>query len=589
MKNNMYKTTLLSVGLILPLCVYGQEATSTEEIDRTVTVEREFQPAIQPAGKLDVRPEVYEPQITPSNVEYSDYSKPMNDIDNNSVIPLDYSETNFTHPHPMKGFLRGGIGHSASMFNFNYSMRERKKVTLDLNVQHLGQWGKKTLSNTGLGMDITRHFSAVDLFFGADAKNIFFTRYGKYFQYTDINKMSGNFVALDHFSDFTDSDKSAQWEVNTRIGFRSRGKGAFDYSLQTGYEAFVMRHGSVEHIIDTKGKFAWQQDGHKVGANLLVENHFYNEKADILAAKDPAFYYTTLDKTDYHAIKLNPYYSYTGKRFFIKAGVNLDFCIGKGKVFLPSPDVLAEAKLTREWLAVYAGVTGSYATSSVREHFGYLRYLHPENEIATNQNRTYTPVNPFLGFKIRPIKSLLLEIYGAYNFTKYDVFYLPDQNDKGYFNLVGSNHQHWTIGAKVHYHYKDIVSIKANAFYNIWNMKANFYLDPTKTYYDMGLKEGHILDRPAWGFTLRIDAKIDSKWSLYSDNYFGGGRFALDGMGAIVELKPTIDLNLGAQYNINKWLAVFLQLNNYINRKNEVVYGYQTQGINFMVGVSYKF
>ena len=135
-------------------------------------------------------------------------------------------------------------------------------------------------------------------------------------------------------------------------------------------------------------------------------------------------------------------------------------CIGKGKLILPSPNVIFEAKLTPDWLALYGGAVGEYATSSVREHYGYLRYLHPENEIATRQNRTYTPVNAFLGFKIRPQNNLLLDIYAAYNYTMYDVFYRPDTC--GYFNLVGSDHQHWTIGAKFNYHYQDIVNISLN-------------------------------------------------------------------------------------------------------------------------------
>jgi outer membrane cobalamin receptor len=53
--------------------------------------------------------------------------------------------------------------------------------------------------------------------------------------------------------------------------------------------------------------------------------------------------------------------------------------------------------------------------------------------------------------------------------------------------------------------------------------------------------------------------------------------------------KPVIDVNLGAQYNVNKWLSCYIQLNNIIHRKHDIVYGYQTQGINFLLGVSYAF
>ena len=50
-----------------------------------------------------------------------------------------------------------------------------------------------------------------------------------------------------------------------------------------------------------------------------------------------------------------------------------------------------------------------------------------------------------------------------------------------------------------------------------------------------------------------------------------------------------ISLNLGGQYIINRWLSVYLQLNDYLNRRDEIFYGYHSQGIHFLLGVKYKF
>ena len=81
-----------------------------------------------------------------------------------------------------------------------------------------------------------------------------------------------------------------------------------------------------------------------------------------------------------------------------------------------------------------------------------------------------------------------------------------------------------------------------------------------------------------------------------------------------VTLRPTIDLNLGVQYDL--WvgkakgasgleiredhaqvlrpepkpnLSLFFQLNNWLHRKNEIYYGYRSQGINFLLGATYRF
>ena len=61
------------------------------------------------------------------------------------------------------------------------------------------------------------------------------------------------------------------------------------------------------------------------------------------------------------------------------------------------------------------------------------------------------------------------------------------------------------------------------------------------------------------------------------------------GGASAVELKPIISLNFGAQYAINRWLIVYAQLNDYLNRKSDIFYGYQSQGIHFLLGVRWKF
>ena len=73
-------------------------------------------------------------------------------------------------------------------------------------------------------------------------------------------------------------------------------------------------------------------------------------------------------------------------------------------------------------------------------------------------------------------------------------------------------------------------------------------------------------------------------------------------------MKPTIELNAGVEYNM--WvgkaakskgdgmtlrpepkpnLTLFCQLNNWLHRKNDIYYGYRSQGINFLLGATFRF
>ena len=141
----------------------------------------------------------------------------------------------------------------------------------------------------------------------------------------------------------------------------------------------------------------------------------------------------------------------------------------------------------------------------------------------------------------------------------------------------------------MNYHYRDVVRINLNGDYYFWKGDTTVY------------------DRPDWDLGLRIDGRIDKHWSLYSDNHFAGSRRILATDGEHI-LKPTIDLDLGLQYAM--WvggrmkmkgegqvlrpeqkpnLILFFQLNNWLHRKNDIYYGYRSQGINFLLGATYRF
>ena len=50
-----------------------------------------------------------------------------------------------------------------------------------------------------------------------------------------------------------------------------------------------------------------------------------------------------------------------------------------------------------------------------------------------------------------------------------------------------------------------------------------------------------------------------------------------------------INLNVGGKYSINRWLNVYLQFGNYLNRTHYYFYKYPTQGFHFLAGVKYAF
>ena len=158
-----------------------------------------------------------------------------------------------------------------------------------------------------------------------------------------------------------------------------------------------------------------------------------------------------------------------------------------------------------------------------------------------------------------------------------------------------ADYQRGKVGGQLNYHLQDVLRINLSGDYYFWSSATKVY------------------DRPYWEVALRIDGRIDKNWSLYSDNHFAGDRLALsyDGTNYTEHyLRPVVDLNLGLQYDM--WvgkastmhgrsdsgvlrpepkpnLTLFFQLNNWLHHKNEYYYGYRSQGINFLLGATYRF
>jgi hypothetical protein len=193
-----------------------------------------------------------------------------------------------------------------------------------------------------------------------------------------------------------------------------------------------------------------------------------------------------------------------------------------------------------------------------------------------------------------------MEIHGGYAYYMYGKSYVAfiepfDMGDghmilPGTFSDFSSDYHRAKVGAKVFYHYRDIIKIHLSGDYYYWklqNITKKARLEDVAK--DIDLTEGRVYDRPDWEIKLRIDGRIDEHWTLYSDNHFAGTRWAITTKGE-VHLPALIDMNLGAQYEFTKLnLAVFAQLNNIICRRNHTLYGYQSLLINGLAGVSWKF
>lgn len=569
---NGYRLSVIGAALLMSATLFAQ---SDPELNRSVTVERDFQPVIQSAGKVATKPAVVETTIEPAPVEYSDYTAEVSP--EAGISPMLSQQTRFEAARPYDGYIRGGIGHPNTLLDFGYHLDDGKKSLLDVYAHHKGDWCREmALSKTKLGLNFTHQYTNCDLYFGINGGNIYYHRYG------------------DQYAASKPNSSTSLWTTEVYLGVKANAKQDVQYLVQTGYVLFSKPGAVSEHQIRTKAAFDWHQEAHHVGANLYVQNNMMQLSGGLASAIQPSQYNSR------HNLRIEPYYAYVGRRVLLHAGVNLDMNIGCGQMlsgsknisFAPSPHVRFEAQIAKQWLTVYADVTGEHGLGNLQEFMEFNRYRYIQEGITEHHAAAYTPVDAELGLHIRPQRDLLIELHGGFaRMNNQEVLFA---DGTGNFGFLYANYNRGKVGGQANYHYRDIVRVNLHGDAYFWS-------------------GDELYDRAKWEVGLRVDGRIDRNWSLYSANHLTGSRRALASDG-VHTLKPLIDLDLGVQYEtlVGKKakseslkiksdgtqvlrpeqkpnLVLFAQLENFIHRKNEIYYGFHSHGISFLIGATYRF
>lgn len=569
----MRKSIIFAIGLLICQLSTANDTT----LSRVVTVERDFQPIIQSAGKINQRPTILQHELQLNPVVYSTYSDSLSI--GYTVNPLRAADARFTPQAPLNGVLEGAIGHRNTHLLFGYQLL-KDDYSLRLNANHDGYWGDDRLANTNLGIHYTQHFRGLDFYINAQGDADYWDYYVEmpYDTFGIINWEAGNSIV---------------WEANANIGVVSTKKKALQYRIQTGYSA-IGRISCVEHLINSHMDLCWSNNRHAAGVKAQVKNNLYEEAVYSEEQLDQIFPIPNYIPHSRHALRINPFYEYSYKNIRIHAGVhmdmNIDPFIGDNQWlsktnklgFAPSPDIQINWHTKDNIFHAYATVTGSYGTAMMDEKLEYNLFSWPAKE--TDHIAHYTPVDATIGVKMRLIEPFLLDIYGGYalqlgQYSTYTTIFEDLRWCKAIstdYYIALNSYQQWKLGASLHYHYRDIIEF--NAIGNYYFFRPTGDTTPLHAAYD----------RPNWDINARLDVHIDSKWSVYSDNQFAGSRWANTSQGD-KKLDPIVSLNVGGQYAINRWLVTYLQVNNYLNRKHDIWYGFKSQGFHFLAGVRWKF
>ena len=486
----MMKTSKYILSVLLAMSV----GVNAQTVDQNVTVEREYKPIIQDAGKIISVPEIIEPNVEKTAAKYTEFSFPLpvgQNIQTLSAAELEHQRRN----NPKDAFVRIGLGNNLNnLLDFALPVLKKTDMRLDLKLNHLATFSKEAHSNTRAALEFNNNYKNSEFYAGVGLGHEYFKYYGEQFDmtgtpkdltslktgiYEELNLVRVNRTAqlfsLNNIVNGADND--VFWRFNAFAGMRSLpATESIRYKAEVQYRLFDSRNGLTENIIHSKANFNTPNGRNRSGIDVEMQNMMY--KTDIAN--------TVMNVWDaYTVFSMNPYYSIERERWDIRLGVKSSFSFVHGRPFNPSPDVSFEWKAVPEWLAFYAGAGGGYKVNTLDGMFTENRFLISDLRVQD----TYTPVSAYFGVKIKPVYNLLFDAYVNYQYIDNQYFFinkdyaysllsstlLGSPNDSiiytNKFNVVYSAATLVKVGLRANYNLRNLVNIQLKGAYNGWDVE----------------------------------------------------------------------------------------------------------------------
>ena len=503
------------IFLILLLSLNSGLFAETKDsiVDRNVTVEREYKPIIQDAGKINSLPKTLEPTVEKTAAKYSDFNLPLTADFNVHTLPAAELERE-KRKESNGGFGRLGLGnYFNTLADFAYPLIKKPDVRLDVSLNHFATFGQKAHSTTKGAIAFDKYFDKLDLFAGVGGGHEYLKYYGDNFnnsksaielntldqtavyQAKNIKGVNSNSMSLSNLT--KDSIGETFWRFNANVGIRSLPLSTdFRYLAEIQYNAFDAHNGMAEHQIHTKATFDALMKENRVGIDFDLYNMLYRNDKPLLIKNLDA----------YTVLALNPYYRIENSDLDLRLGVKTSFSFGYGNVVNPSLDVRAEWKAIPKIISIYAGVTGGHQVNSMNNSFAENRYLSPALRI----DDTYTPLELYAGLKLKPLYNLQLDAYIDYKQIDNQYFFVNREYKNSTietadstiftnrFDAVYSAASHLKIGMRANYNLRNRVNVELKGAYNGWTVQNSAFA----------------WNKPKWEADLSTDFRITRDLSV---------------------------------------------------------------------------
>ncbi len=603
----IYKSVFV-IGLgVISLAATGQTARKDSTLTRQVLLEREYNPTLQEASKINSMPSIYTPTVKAKELDYVS-SAPQLRLSNSQLGSAESGDIKTSVDFDKKrGYLNLGAGsHKNLQGAAGYRIVNTATDRLDIFATHSSTNGEVDyIDGSKYIMDeVKAKYAATDV--NLKYKHIFepsILSLDASFFNTSFNYYGNSFFPKDFPTFPFDLNTRQNVDVfNIGAGIRSsdNNEGLLKYMANVRYRNFTNKYarykgekGPRGGIIDADVDFYTAFGSDKVvGIKGLIMNQSYYGIGNDEYMKNAFHNFTNITAT--------PYIKFEGSNWNADFGVNVSGLFDVKTKFMFSPDIKAAIHFN-EVNTFYGEVTGGVNNNTFLDILQENRYAIPIGRVEYSK----TLFDAKIGFKSGIVNGFEFDLFAGYKKTDKDHLYMPTYSYLG-MDMTNTDLLFWpNVGLPVYAnigtgHIGGLLKTNLIPYTNLSLQAKAYFYDVKYTNSFVTLFDNTIIsEKKAWGrptFTaeLRADVKPVDELTFSLSYLYAGGRkaYALDMASqgySSFNMKDINELNVRVEYQILDWVSVHASANNLLFQKYELQYGYPLQGFNFMGGLNFKF
>ena len=539
----MARLSSMMLALLFTSSLFAQKDLKPEEIE-VVSI---YQPVLSDAVKIDF-PATIPSRESSGKLELI-YSTPE------KLLPVEFEPADLKPlaiakekpvKYPMSYFKLGFGTQLSPLIEALWNDGKYEKYNYGFFARHFSSHGLKLDDH----VFSENHFSVFGNYFTKKARinsELFYHREGvRYYGYDHDS------ISLD-LKDLKQHFNNISWTAGIA---NIKSKNAFEYDIRFGYGYFAgknkIKESNPRFVITASKVF---KKKHHVSVKLVEDYSRFKKTASV----------------NRNIFTFKPMYEFNDQVWKIYGGIDLTW---ENSIFHVFPELGMERSLYDEYIVMYSGW---------------------RMELKRTSYQSLTDENPWLGENFELRNSWFEDRYGGFKGTVKDFsynlrmaqklvrrlpFFINDSTDLKKFAVVYDPRtiilnfhaelfyhltQDWNISATLEYNHFEVDDIEKP-----WH-QPSFIFD-FNTQYSIKKKVYLTLDILARD---RVTAKIP--------------RSLTDDLTGKIELKGTLDLNIGAIYKFNHHFSFFCNLNNLASIKYQKYYLYPSYGFNGMIGATFTY